>query len=101
MKTLAPTRRNLPGAHENSGTYPAHLPGGQRWLLHISATALLHTKSDTALKRWGTAPAARIGRKKAKSAIARKLVTVLWAMWRRRTPFESRLPISQPAVKAA
>jgi transposase len=72
-----------------------------RWLLHISATALLRTKSDTALKRWGTALAARIGRKKAKSAIARKLATVLWAMWRRRTPFESRLPIPQPAVKAA
>ena len=72
-----------------------------RWLLHISATALLRTKSDTALKRWGTALAARIGRKKAKSAIARRLATVLWAMWRRRTPFESRLPIPQPAVKAA
>jgi transposase len=72
-----------------------------RCLLHISATALLRMKSDTALKRWGMALAARIGRKKAKSAIARKLATVLWAMWRRRTPFEARLPIPQSAAKAA
>jgi transposase len=72
-----------------------------RWLLHISATALMRTLRDTSLKRWAVALAARIGRKKAKSAIARKLATILWAMWRRRTPFEARLPVPQPAAKAA
>ncbi|HJX64360.1 MAG TPA: transposase [Polyangia bacterium] len=72
-----------------------------RWLLHIAATALLRSKDDTALKRWGMRLAARIGRKKAKTAIARKLATILWAMWRRRAPFESRLPVAQPTVQAA
>jgi len=71
----------------------AHL----RWLLHIAAGALLRTIRDTALKRWALNLSARIGRKKAKSAIARKLATVLWAVWRRRAPFEARLPLPQPA----
>jgi transposase len=71
----------------------AHL----RWLLHIAATALLRTVRDTALKRWASGLAARIGRKKAKSAIARKLATVLWAVWRRRVPFQARLAVPQPA----
>lgn len=66
-----------------------------RWLLHIAATALLRTLEDTALKRWAAKLAERIGRKKAKSAIARKLATVLWAVWRRRKPFEARLPVAQ------
>jgi transposase len=56
---------------------------------------------DTSLKRWAVALTARIGRKKAKSAIARKLATILWALWRRRTPFEARLPVPQPAAQAA
>jgi transposase len=64
-----------------------------RWLLHIAATALLRTLRDTALKRWAAKLAERIGRKKAKSAIARKLATVLWAVWRRRRPCEVRLPL--------
>ena len=71
----------------------AHL----RWLLHIAAGGLLRTVRETALKRWATSLAARIGRKKAKSAIARKLATVLWAVWRRRTPFEARLCLPRPA----
>jgi transposase len=72
-----------------------------RSLLHICATALMRTKRDTALKRWAVALSTRIGRKKAKSAIARKLATILWAIWPRRTPFEARLPVTQSAAKAA
>jgi hypothetical protein len=48
----------------------------------------------------GTAPE-RIGRKKAKSAIARKLATILWAIWSRRKPFETRLPGQEAAVAKA
>ncbi len=43
-----------------------------RSLLHICATALMRTKRDTALKRWAVALSTRIGRKKAKSAIAHR-----------------------------
>jgi transposase len=72
-----------------------------RWLLHIAATALLRTQKDTTLKRWGSHLAERIGRKKAKSAIARKLATILWAIWSRRKPFETRLPGQEAAVAKA
>jgi transposase len=72
-----------------------------RWLLHIAASALLRTLRDTALKRWAQSLVARMGRKKAKSAIARKLATVLWAVWRRRAPFQARLTIAQPEGQAA
>jgi transposase len=72
-----------------------------RWLLHIAATALLRTKRDTALKRWASHLAERIGRKKAKSAIARKLATILWAVWSRRKPFETRLPVQETAAASA
>lgn len=72
-----------------------------RWLLHIAATGLLRTLRDTALKRWAVDLVARIGRKKAKSAIARKLATVLWAVWRRRVPFQTRLAAAQAEGQAA
>jgi transposase len=72
-----------------------------RSLLHICATALMRTKRDTALKRWAVGLSTRIGRKKAKSAIARKLASVLWAIWRRRRPFEARLPIPQLAAQSS
>jgi transposase len=70
-----------------------------RWLLHIAASALLRTLRDTTLKRWAARLAERIGRKKAKTAIARKLATILWSMWRRRTPFEARLPVQEVAAQ--
>jgi transposase len=72
-----------------------------RWLLHIAATALLRTLRDTSLKRWASRLAQRMGRKKAKSAIARKLATVLWSVWIHRKPFEARLPIVQTATQVA
>jgi transposase len=69
-----------------------------RWLLHIAAGALMRTVRDTALKRWAVKLSERIGRKKAKSAIARKLATILWAVWRYRTPFEARLQAAPTAA---
>lgn len=62
-----------------------------RWLLTMAANALLRSKQDSAIKRWGLQLAARVGRKKAVTAIARKLAAVLWAMWRNQRPFEPRL----------
>jgi transposase len=69
-----------------------------RWLLHLCAGALMRTNRDTALKRWAVKLSERIGRKKAKSAIARKLATILWAVWRRHTAFEARIPAAQIAA---
>jgi transposase len=69
-----------------------------RLLLHIGAGALMRTRRDTALKRWAVKLSERIGRKKAKSAIARKMATILWAVWRYRTPFEARLPAEPTAA---
>jgi transposase len=62
-----------------------------RWLLTMAANALLRSSQDTAIKCWGTRLAAKIGRRKAVTAIARKLASVLWAMWRDQRPFEPRL----------
>jgi transposase len=64
-----------------------------RWLLCMAGNALLRTKRDTALKRWGEKLALRLGRKKAIVALARKLAAVLWAMWRDMRSFEARLTV--------
>lgn len=65
----------------------AHL----RWMLTMAANGLLRAKSDSALRRWGLALAAKSGRKKAVVAVARKLAAVLWKLWRDGTTFEARL----------
>jgi transposase len=62
-----------------------------RWLLCMAANALLRSRQDTAIKRWGIRLVAKIGRRKAVTAVARKLACVLWAMWREQRPFEPRL----------
>ena len=80
------------------GGITKHGNAHHRWLLHMAATALLRKVRDTALKRWAAGLAARIGRKKAKSAIARKLATVLWEVWRRRFP--SRRDLLRPKPTA-
>ena len=64
-----------------------------RWLLTIAANALMRSKEDSQLKRWALSVKARAGSKKAKVALARKLASVLWAMWRDGKPFEA-----QPAL---
>ena len=69
------------------------IPTQEQRLARLPFTA----RDALVLKRWAAKLAERIGRKKAKSAIARKLATVLWAVWRRRTPFEARLCLPQPA----
>jgi transposase len=61
-----------------------------RALLIQSAWALLRqSSSDDPLKRWGQAIAARRGKRVAVVAIARRLVGVLWAMWRDGTVYEA------------
>lgn len=62
-----------------------------RWALTVSANAMLCTKTQSALENWGRELAARIGRKKAICAIARKLAAILWSIWKKGTRFEPRL----------
>lgn len=65
-----------------------------RWALAIAANALLRSRSPSALRDWGRKLAERVGRKKAVTAIARKLAAVLWAMWRNKCAFEPRLAVA-------
>jgi transposase len=65
-----------------------------RWLLTMAANSLLRCNKDSAIKRWGIMLTARIGRRKAVTAIARKLAAILWAMWRDHRAFEARLVAS-------
>ena len=60
----------------------------------IAANALLRSRSPSALRDWGRALAERIGRKQAVVALARKLASVLWAMWRNKCAFEPRLTVA-------
>ncbi|MCK4304444.1 MAG: IS110 family transposase [Candidatus Eisenbacteria sp.] len=62
-----------------------------RWLLTIAANSMMRTKEDSNLKSWALSLKARVGSKKAKVALARKLSMVLWAMWRDGKPYEARL----------
>ncbi len=64
-----------------------------RWALCCAANVLLGPKmnTDCALRQWGLRLVERLGRKKAVTALARKLATVLWAMWKKQNAFEPRL----------
>jgi transposase len=98
---LPSPNRYKPGARGLLRSITKHGNKHLRWLLHTAAMALLRMRGDTALKRWASRLAERIGRKKAKSAIARKLATILWAVWSRRKPFETRLPVQETATANA
>ena len=63
-----------------------------RWALTMAASSLLLSKGDSGLQQWAQPLAARIGRKKACCAIARRLASLLWAMWKNETTFDPRLP---------
>jgi transposase len=61
-----------------------------RWALTMAASALLLAKTDSHLQRWANELAQRIGRKKACVAVARKLASIMWAVWKAGRPFEPR-----------
>lgn len=60
-----------------------------RWLLTMSANALLRSKKSSRLKRWALELVERLGRKKAIVAVARKLAMLLWKIWLKMTPFDA------------
>ncbi|MDD9945494.1 MAG: hypothetical protein OXU20_30900 [Myxococcales bacterium] len=57
----------------------------------MAANALLVSKKKTHLTCWAQNLQQRIGRKKACVAIARKLASVLWAMWVKQRDYDPRL----------
>jgi transposase len=66
-----------------------------RWALTIAANVLLSVSDkSSSLKTWGEKLALKIGRKKAKVAVARKLSAVLWSMWKHQKPFDPKLPLA-------
>ena len=59
------------------------------YLFEAANAVLTRSRGDTALKRWGLGLKARLGRKKAVVAVARKLAVVLHAMWSKAEPFRT------------
>ena len=62
-----------------------------RWALTMAANAVLQTKRSTPLVDWAHGLQHRIGRKKACVAVARKLASVLWAMWVKQRDYDPHM----------
>lgn len=82
-------RRNQSGETDTTGKISRWGDGLLRSYLFEAATVLLHrTKKWSSLKAWGMKLAKRIGMKKAKVAIARKIAVILHCIWVDGTSFE-------------
>jgi transposase len=82
-------RRNQSGETDLNGRISRWGDRLLRAYLFEAATVLLHrTKKWSSLKEWGTKLAKRIGMKRAKVAIARKIAIILHCIWVDGTSFE-------------
>jgi transposase len=82
-------RRNQSGEIDTNGRISRWGDGLMRTYLFEAATVLLYrTKKWSSLKAWGMKLAKRIGMKKAKVAIARKIAVILHCIWVDGTSFE-------------
>ena len=82
-------RRNQSGETDRNGRISRWGDGLMRTYLFEAATVLLYrTKKWSSLKAWGMKLAKRIGMKKAKVAIARKIAVILHCIWVDGTSFE-------------
>jgi transposase len=59
-----------------------------RSLLVQAAHAHINCRDDTALKQWYNRIVARIGKKKAITALARKIGELMWALWRKEEMYQ-------------
>ncbi len=83
-------RRHQSGEVDRGGRISKCGDATPRALLYDATHVLLsRVKRDSALRSWGLALARRIGAKKAKVAVARKLAVVLHAIWTDGTTFEA------------
>lgn len=76
------------GQTSRRGRITKHGNRKARWALTVASNAILRTRSSSRLRDWGLLLVKRLGRKKAIVAIARKLASVLWSMWKREKAFE-------------
>jgi transposase len=75
-------RRNQSGETDLNGRISRWGDRLLRTYLFEAATVLLHrTEKWSSLKEWGTKLAKRIGMRRAKLAIARKIATILHCIW--------------------
>jgi transposase len=82
-------RRNQSGETDTNGRISRWGDRLLRTYLFEAATVLLHrTKKWSSLKAWGMKLAKRVGMKKAKVAIARKIAVILHCIWVDGTSFE-------------
>lgn len=82
-------RRNQSGETDTNGRISRWGDRLLRTYLFEAATVLLHrTKKWSSLKAWGIKLAKRVGMKKAKVAIARKIAIILHCIWVDGTSFE-------------
>jgi transposase len=82
-------RRNQSGETDLNGRISRWGDRLLRTYLFEAATVLLHrTKKWSSLKEWGTKLAKRIGMRKAKVAIARKIAVILHCIWVDGTSFD-------------
>jgi transposase len=68
--------------HRKLGSITKHGNSYLRALLVQGAHSVFRLRADDPLKRWGEAVAQRRGKRIAVVAVARRLVGILWAMWR-------------------
>ena len=80
------------GSTMRRGRITKHGNAQARWALRLTANSLLLSKTDSPLQRWARGLAERIGRKKTCCAIARKLASVLWSMWKNEQSFRASAP---------
>jgi transposase len=84
-------RRSQSGETDTNGRISRWGDRLLRTYLFEAATVLLHrTKRASSLKTWGMKLAKRVGMKKAKVALARKIAVVLHCIWVDGTSFEWR-----------
>jgi len=62
------------------------------YLFEAATVLLCRHPRDCALKRWGLALAKRIGMRRAKVAVARKMAVLLHRLWRRGQEFAWNMP---------
>jgi len=95
-------RRSQSGEKDRQGRISKRGDIGTRLHLVQAATVLLvSVKRWSTLKAWGVRLANRIGFNKAKVAVARKLATILYRIWRDQTVFRWGKAIMEPAAPAA
>ncbi|VIO69858.1 hypothetical protein CI41S_21050 [Bradyrhizobium ivorense] len=83
------SRRNQSGETDTNGKMSRRGDRLLRTYLYEAATVLLYrTKKWSSLKAWGMKLAKRIGMKKAKVAIARKIAVILHCIWVDGTSFD-------------